>query len=65
MTLPAYCRVAEGDSGAERVEQVARAVCGCWTAELPEETALQLFVVLICGSQNGGPHRLDALGAGG
>ena len=46
VALPAYCRVTDGSANAERCNQVARAVCGCWATDLPEEATLRLVEAL-------------------
>jgi hypothetical protein len=64
VVLPTYCRVGEGPPNAKRLDQVARAVCGCWAVDLPEEATLRLVKVLAEGLTEPGSRRLGTLKAG-
>ena len=63
VVLPDYCRVADGGSHSERMSQVVRAVCGCWTADLPEDATLRLLKVLANGLTERGVSHAGALEA--
>jgi hypothetical protein len=52
VVLPAYCRFARDETHVERVTQLTRAVCGCWTADLSEEATLRLLGSLAIGRAN-------------
>ena len=48
--LPAYCRAVDSGAPAGRLDQLARAVCGCWMSDLPEEATIRLVKTLAKGT---------------
>jgi hypothetical protein len=64
VVVPSYCRRDGQPLDARRLGQVARALCGCWVASLPENSCLRLLEAIMAGARTRDPRGRGALGTG-